>query len=147
VSDVATVVMGTEDHVALVAGDGKPAALVNISRQVGGNTEQPFDARKDNQSARSRLTISGRRLLVQDHDPGLYERRMDVRHRAGMGEFRASINEQPEAGRAYLGRLRSADDGLNFVEKLLRHDRQHNDAITTGLSGGVIVTSQDGCRD
>jgi CzcA family heavy metal efflux pump len=38
VRDVATVVMGTEDHVALVAGDGKPAALINISRQVGGNT-------------------------------------------------------------------------------------------------------------
>ena len=38
VRDVATVEVGTEDHVRIVAGDGKPAALLNITRQVGGNT-------------------------------------------------------------------------------------------------------------
>lgn len=38
VRDVATVTLGTEDHVRIVAGDGKPAALINITRQVGGNT-------------------------------------------------------------------------------------------------------------
>jgi len=38
VGDVATVKSGTEDHVRIVAGDGKPAALINITRQVGGNT-------------------------------------------------------------------------------------------------------------
>ncbi|MDB4891716.1 MAG: acriflavin resistance protein [Gemmatimonadetes bacterium] len=38
VRDVATVQVGTEDHVRIVAGDGKPAALLNITRQVGGNT-------------------------------------------------------------------------------------------------------------
>jgi CzcA family heavy metal efflux pump len=38
VKDVASVVMGTEDHVRIVAGDGQPAALLNITRQVGGNT-------------------------------------------------------------------------------------------------------------
>jgi CzcA family heavy metal efflux pump len=38
VRDVATVLMGTEDHVRIVAGDGKPAALLNVTRQVGGNT-------------------------------------------------------------------------------------------------------------
>ncbi len=38
VRDLATVSMGTEDHVRVVAGDGKPAALLNITRQVGGNT-------------------------------------------------------------------------------------------------------------
>src|SRR5204863_8538038 len=38
VRDVAVVVMGTEDHVRIVAGDGKPAALLNITRQLGGNT-------------------------------------------------------------------------------------------------------------
>src|SRR5207237_10705808 len=38
VRDVATVLMGTEDHVRIVAGDGKPAALLNITRQIGGNT-------------------------------------------------------------------------------------------------------------
>ncbi len=38
VRDVATVELGTEDHVRIVAGDGKPAALLNITRQAGGNT-------------------------------------------------------------------------------------------------------------
>ena len=38
VRDVATVQVGTEDHVRIVAGDGKPAALINVARQVGGNT-------------------------------------------------------------------------------------------------------------
>jgi len=38
VRDVATVQVGTEDHVRIVAGDGKPAALINIARQIGGNT-------------------------------------------------------------------------------------------------------------
>jgi CzcA family heavy metal efflux pump len=38
VHDVAIVRAGTIDHVQIVAGDGKPAALLNITRQVGGNT-------------------------------------------------------------------------------------------------------------
>jgi len=38
VRDVATVRVGTEDHVRVIAGDGKPAALINVSRQIGGNT-------------------------------------------------------------------------------------------------------------
>jgi CzcA family heavy metal efflux pump len=37
VRDLATVQLGTEDHVRIIAGDGKPAALINITRQVGGN--------------------------------------------------------------------------------------------------------------
>jgi multidrug efflux pump subunit AcrB len=36
---VATVSAGTEDHVRAIAGDaGRPAALINITRQLGGNT-------------------------------------------------------------------------------------------------------------
>lgn len=38
VRDVASVEVGTEDHVRIVAGDGRPAALINITRQVNGNT-------------------------------------------------------------------------------------------------------------
>lgn len=38
VADLATVRFGTEDHVRIVAGDGRPAALISITRQVGGNT-------------------------------------------------------------------------------------------------------------
>lgn len=38
VRDVATVTLGTEDHVRIISGNGKPAALLNITRQPGGNT-------------------------------------------------------------------------------------------------------------
>ncbi len=38
VRDVATVIPGTEDHTRIIAGDGKPVAQVNVTRQVGGNT-------------------------------------------------------------------------------------------------------------
>ena len=37
VRDLATVQAGTEDHVRIIAGDGKPAALINVTRQLGGN--------------------------------------------------------------------------------------------------------------
>jgi multidrug efflux pump subunit AcrB len=38
VRDVASVQVGAEDQVSIVAGDGRPAALINITRQPGGNT-------------------------------------------------------------------------------------------------------------
>lgn len=38
VRDLATVTLGTEDHVRVIAGDGRPAALLNVTRQLGGNT-------------------------------------------------------------------------------------------------------------
>ena len=38
VRDIATVISGTEDHTRIIAGDGRPAALLNITRQLGGNT-------------------------------------------------------------------------------------------------------------
>lgn len=38
VRDLATVLPGTEDHVRIIAGDGRPAALLNVNRQIGGNT-------------------------------------------------------------------------------------------------------------
>lgn len=62
VRDVATVVMGTEDHVALVAGDGKPAALINISRQVGGNTVAIADSVEKEMAALQRTLPRGMRL-------------------------------------------------------------------------------------
>jgi CzcA family heavy metal efflux pump len=39
-SDVATVLDGVQDRTILVTGNGKPAALVNVSRQLGGNILQ-----------------------------------------------------------------------------------------------------------
>jgi len=44
VGDVATVRVGTVDHVSIIAGDGKPAALLNITRQPGGNTVELADS-------------------------------------------------------------------------------------------------------
>ncbi|HEY5086084.1 MAG TPA: efflux RND transporter permease subunit, partial [Gemmatimonadaceae bacterium] len=44
VRDVATVQMGAQDQVLLVRGDGKPAALLNITRQPGGNTVDIADS-------------------------------------------------------------------------------------------------------
>jgi CzcA family heavy metal efflux pump len=44
VGDLASVRPGTEDHVRIVAGDGKPAALLNITRQIGGNTTSIADS-------------------------------------------------------------------------------------------------------
>jgi CzcA family heavy metal efflux pump len=38
VSDLGTVTLGTEDHTHIIAGDGKPAASLNVTRQIGGNT-------------------------------------------------------------------------------------------------------------
>lgn len=38
VRDLATVDVGTEDRVRIIAGDGRPAASLNITRQIGGNT-------------------------------------------------------------------------------------------------------------
>src|SRR5213079_795993 len=44
VRDVASVRVGTEDHVRMVAGDGRPAALINVARQVEGNTLEVADS-------------------------------------------------------------------------------------------------------
>ena len=44
VRDVARVTLGTEDHVRIISGDGHPAALLNITRQVGGNTVAVADS-------------------------------------------------------------------------------------------------------
>jgi CzcA family heavy metal efflux pump len=44
VRDIATVEMGTEDQVSLIRGDGQPAALLNITRQPGGNTVDIADS-------------------------------------------------------------------------------------------------------
>lgn len=38
VRDIATVSLGTEDKVSIIAGDGKPAAQISVTRQLGGNS-------------------------------------------------------------------------------------------------------------
>jgi CzcA family heavy metal efflux pump len=44
VRDVASVTLGSPDHVRIIAGDGLPAAQINITRQVGGNTVAVSDS-------------------------------------------------------------------------------------------------------
>lgn len=44
VRDLCAVGLGIEDHTHIVAGDGKPAALININRQIGGNTVSLADS-------------------------------------------------------------------------------------------------------
>ncbi len=44
VRDLGTVMLGTEDHTRIVAGDGRPAAQINIARQIGGNTVAVADS-------------------------------------------------------------------------------------------------------
>jgi len=38
VRDLASVSLGTQDRTRLIYGDGRPAALINVARQIGGNT-------------------------------------------------------------------------------------------------------------
>ncbi len=44
VRDLATVMLGTEDHTRIISGDGKPVAQLNITRQIGGNTVAVADS-------------------------------------------------------------------------------------------------------
>jgi CzcA family heavy metal efflux pump len=64
VRDLAIVTPGTEDHVRVVAGDGRPAALLNITRQVGGNTVAIADSVARVAAALARSLPPGVRLKV-----------------------------------------------------------------------------------
>ena len=62
VRDLATVTLGTEDHVRIIAGDGKPAALINITRQPAGNTLELVDSVASLASAVARTLPAGVKL-------------------------------------------------------------------------------------
>jgi CzcA family heavy metal efflux pump len=62
VRDVATVRMGTEDRVRLVRGDGKPAALLSVSRQAGGSTLAVADSVERTMSALQETMPAGVRI-------------------------------------------------------------------------------------
>lgn len=62
VRDVASVRLGTEDRVSIVAGNGRPAALINIARQPGGNTLQLADSVARTMAALQRTLPAGVRL-------------------------------------------------------------------------------------
>ena len=67
VRDLASVVLGTEDHVRIISGNGHPAALVSITRQVGGNTVAIADSiARVVESLRAGLPVGVRLMPVYD---------------------------------------------------------------------------------
>lgn len=63
VRDVASVTAGTEDHTRIISGNGHPAALLNITRQVGGNSVAIADSVASAVVTLSKTLPSGVRLL------------------------------------------------------------------------------------
>lgn len=69
VRDIATVTLGSVDHVLIISGDGKPAALLNITRQPGGNTLAIVDS-VANLAAAARKTLPPGVVLKPVYDQG-----------------------------------------------------------------------------
>src|SRR5207249_3891094 len=102
VRDVAGVQVGTEDHVRIVAGDGRPAALINVARQVEGNALAGADSVAGDGAA-----------LARGH--GHRDRPRDRRCRRGHGEHRAPSAARPRQPTRRHPRRRAGAD-------LARHD-------------------------
>jgi CzcA family heavy metal efflux pump len=71
VRDLATVTSGTEDRVRIIAGDGHPAALINVTRQVGANTLNVADSIARLATSLSRTLPAGVRLKPVYDQAGL----------------------------------------------------------------------------
>ena len=69
VRDIATVTLGSVDHVLIISGDGKPAALLNITRQPGGNTLAIVDS-VANLAEAVRKTLPAGATLTPVYDQG-----------------------------------------------------------------------------
>ena len=69
VRDIATVTLGSVDHVMIISGDGKPAALLNITRQPGGNTLAIVDS-VASLAAAVRKTLPAGAILKPVYDQG-----------------------------------------------------------------------------
>lgn len=69
VRDIATVTLGSIDRVLIISGDGKPAALLNITRQPGGNTLAIADS-VANLAAAVRKTLPPGAVLKPVYDQG-----------------------------------------------------------------------------
>ena len=63
VRDVANVAIGTADRVSVIAGDGHPAVLINVTRQIGGNTVAIADSIAKLAASISKTLPSGVRLV------------------------------------------------------------------------------------
>jgi CzcA family heavy metal efflux pump len=71
VRDLATVTSGIEDRVRIIAGDGQPAALINVTRQVGANTLNIADSIAHLAGSLSRTLPAGVRLKPVYDQAGL----------------------------------------------------------------------------
>ncbi|HEV7837919.1 MAG TPA: efflux RND transporter permease subunit, partial [Gemmatimonadaceae bacterium] len=69
VRDIATVTLGSIDRTLIISGDGKPAALLNITRQPGGNTLAIVDS-VANLAAAVRKTLPPGAVLKPVYDQG-----------------------------------------------------------------------------
>jgi CzcA family heavy metal efflux pump len=63
VRDIADVQMGTTDRVSVIAGNGRPAVLLNITRQLGGNTVAIADSIAKIAASLSKTLPPGVRLV------------------------------------------------------------------------------------
>ena len=63
VRDVAKVEIGTADRVSVIAGDGHPAVLINVTRQIGGNTVAIADSISKLAASIAKTLPSGVRLV------------------------------------------------------------------------------------
>jgi CzcA family heavy metal efflux pump len=63
VRDVANVTVGSQDRVSVIAGDGHPAVLLNITRQIGGNTVAIADSISKLAASFSKTLPAGVRLV------------------------------------------------------------------------------------
>ena len=92
VRDIATVLPGTEDHVRIVSGDGRAAALINVTRQIGGNTVAVADSVERAAAELSRTLPPGVHLkLVYDQASLVRDAVRSVRDAMLIGAFLAVL--------------------------------------------------------
>jgi CzcA family heavy metal efflux pump len=92
VRDVASVELGTEDHVRVIAGDGRPAALLDVTRQIGGNTVAIADSLERVVAALRPTLPAGVRLkLVYDQASLVREATQSVRDAMLVGALLAVV--------------------------------------------------------
>jgi multidrug efflux pump subunit AcrB len=92
VRDLGTVSLGTADHTHIVAGDGRPAAQINITRQLGGSTVDLADSAAGVMRAIAPTLPPGVRLeLVYDQAALVRDAVASVRDAMVVGAVLASI--------------------------------------------------------
>ena len=137
VRDIASVTLGTEDHVRIIAGDGRPAALLNITRQPGGNTLTIADSiTKAVASIASRLPPGVRLTPLYDQATLVREAVASVRDAMLIGAALAVL--------VLLAFLRPCADHRRERERDPAHDGDHG---VRDAARGADVQPDDAWRD